>query len=229
MTERPGECAEIHTRILRVTLAEPECRAYWQHVDLGVPVDERVAMAFEQRWFGARTIARVRTLMTTLSQRFDATPDAVAALRAWRSIPADTRVLVCHWHLQFSDPVYRAFTGGYLAERRAEGRATVDRDQVERGSMRRGATSALRRRWTSSRGTSSFVFGVSTVMAFIVVPAGSRGKPRGLLHEELSQHGGRAVDIADEEKPERARGDSPRLLIADWMASFVFRSCCGAS
>jgi hypothetical protein len=132
VTARPTECAEIHTRILRMTLAEPECRAYWQHVDLDVPADRRVAQAFEQRWFGARTIARVRTLMATLSQRFDPTPEALAALRAWRGISAETRVLVCHWHLQFSDPVYRAFTGGYLAQRRAEARATVDRDQVER-------------------------------------------------------------------------------------------------
>ena len=132
---RPTERTEVHTRILRVTLAEPECRAYWQRFtldDLALPVEERVAKAFEERWFGARTLARVRTLMSTLSHRFDATPEALVALRAWRGVPADTRVLVCHWHLQFSDPVYRAFTGGYLAQRRADGRATVDRDGVER-------------------------------------------------------------------------------------------------
>ena len=132
---RPAERTEVHTRILRVTLAESECRAYWQHVtldDLALPAEQRVAKAFEERWFGARTIARVRTLMATLSHRFDTTPEALVALRAWRSMPADTRVLVCHWHLQFSDPVYRAFTGEYLARRRADGRATVDRDGVER-------------------------------------------------------------------------------------------------
>ncbi len=132
MTDRPGESTEIHTRILRVTLAEPECRAYWQHVDLAVPVEQRATRAFEERWFGARTMARVRTLIATLSQRFDATPDALGALRAWRGIPAEARLLACHWHLQFSDPVYRAFTGTYLAQRRADGHATVDRDQVER-------------------------------------------------------------------------------------------------
>ncbi len=132
MSVHPGESTEIHTRILRVTLAEPECRAYWQRADLSVPVDERAPIAFEQRWFGARTMARVRTLIATLAQRFDPTPDALAALRSWSHIPADTRVLVCHWHMQFSDPVYRAFTGTYLAQRRADARATVDRDQVER-------------------------------------------------------------------------------------------------
>ena len=132
MSERPSESTDVHTRILRVTLAEPECRAYWSHVDLAVPANERPAVAFEQRWFGARTMPRVRALVATLSQRFDATPDALAALRAWRSIPADARVLVCHWHLQLTDSVYRAFTGDWLAQRRAEGRATVDRDQVER-------------------------------------------------------------------------------------------------
>ncbi|WP_411280348.1 DUF1819 domain-containing protein [Gemmatimonas sp.] len=132
MTERPAESDDVHTRVLRVTLAEPECRAYWQNVDLHLPVDQRVAAAFEQRWFGARTMPRVRTLMATLSQRFDATPEALAALHSWRSIPAETRVIVCHWHMQFSDPVYRAFTGDYLVQRRVDGRTTIDRDQVER-------------------------------------------------------------------------------------------------
>jgi hypothetical protein len=132
MTEPPVESTAVHTRILRVTLAEPECRAYWQHVDLRVPVDGRADVAFEERWFGARTMARVRTLIATLAQRFDDTPDALAALRAWRSVAAETRVLVCHWHLQFSDPVYRAFSGVYLPRRRSDGRATVDRDHVER-------------------------------------------------------------------------------------------------
>ena len=132
MSNRPSENADVHTRILRVTLGEPECRAYWQHVDLSVPIGQRSAPAFEHRWFGARTMARVRTLIATLAQRFDATPEALVALRSWRSMPVEVRVLVCHWHLQFSDPVYRAFTGTYLAQRRADGRTTVDRDQVER-------------------------------------------------------------------------------------------------
>jgi len=132
MSGGTSESTEVHTRILRVTLAEPECRAYWQHVDLTVPVEKRSAIAFEHRWFGARTMPRVRTLIATLAQRFDETPDALAALRSWRSAPVEVRVLVCHWHLQFSDAVYRAFTGGYLVQRRADGRPTVDRDQVER-------------------------------------------------------------------------------------------------
>ena len=128
----PAESTEIHTRILRMTLAEPECHAYWQHVDLAVPADERAAIAFEQRWFGARTMARCRTIIATLAQRFDDTPEAIAALRAWSTMPVDARVLVCHWHLQLTDPIYRAFTGRFLVERRVDGKATVDRDQVER-------------------------------------------------------------------------------------------------
>lgn len=132
MSHRPSESTEIHTRVLRVTLAEPECRAYWQHVDLAVPTEQRAPVAFEERWFGARAMPRVRTLLAALSARFDPTPDALVALRRWRSAPVEDRVLVCHWHLQFSDPVYRTFTGQFLASKRAEGRTTIDRDQVER-------------------------------------------------------------------------------------------------
>jgi hypothetical protein len=132
VTESPAESTEVHTRILRVTLAEPECRAYWQHVDLSLDPALRAPRAFEERWFGAKSMPRVRTLMAALSRRFDPTPNALQALAAWRSAPVEDRVLVCHWHLQLTDAVYRAFTGGFLAEHRANARASVDRDQVER-------------------------------------------------------------------------------------------------
>jgi hypothetical protein len=42
----------------------------------------------------------------------------------------DTRRIICHWHLQLADPLYRAFTGGYLVNRRTGPRAEVSRDLV---------------------------------------------------------------------------------------------------
>ncbi|MEP7119434.1 MAG: DUF1819 domain-containing protein [Byssovorax sp.] len=122
----------MHTRILRVTLAEPECHAYWENVDLAVPLAQRAAMAFEQRWFGAKSMARVQTLIAALADRFDAFPESLALLRAWPELRAPARVLICHLHLQLTDPVYRAFTGDFLVKRRASGHTTVGRDQVER-------------------------------------------------------------------------------------------------
>jgi len=37
----------------------------------------------------------------------------------------EARRVICHWHLQLTDPLYRSFTGGYLAERRAGTRPEV--------------------------------------------------------------------------------------------------------
>ncbi len=44
----------------------------------------------------------------------------------------ETRRIICHWHLQLVDPLYRAFTGDYLVERRGDLRPEVTRDGVVR-------------------------------------------------------------------------------------------------
>jgi hypothetical protein len=113
-------------------LAADDCAAYWRHVDTGVPPGRRAAVAFEQRWFGTKSEARVRTLMTDMLERFDAYPEALALLQKVGRIPAGLRALVCHLHTALADPVYRRFTGDFLAQRRAEGRTTVDRPSVAR-------------------------------------------------------------------------------------------------
>jgi hypothetical protein len=48
--ERAREAVDIHTRLLRVTLAEPECRAYWENVELTVPLAQSDDIAFDHRW-----------------------------------------------------------------------------------------------------------------------------------------------------------------------------------
>jgi hypothetical protein len=45
---------------------------------------------------------------------------------------ASARQVICHWHLQLSDPLYRRFTGTFLVERRALRDPKVDRDIVLR-------------------------------------------------------------------------------------------------
>jgi hypothetical protein len=42
----------------------------------------------------------------------------------------DTRRVICHWHLQLSDSIYRKFTGDYLVTRRMGARIEVTRDLV---------------------------------------------------------------------------------------------------
>lgn len=131
-SERPSETTEVHTRILHLALGVEESRAYWEHVDHSVPAAERAPVAFEQRWFGSKSLERVRFLLASFLTRYDAFPAALAVLQRWGSMDAPTRRLVCHWHLQLSDPLYRRFTGQFLVERRGLRDPRVDRDIVLR-------------------------------------------------------------------------------------------------
>ena len=132
MSARPAEETELHTRILRCTLAATESQAYWEHIDLAEVPERRNLRAFEERWFGTKSQARVKQLLANLSARFDAHPESLAVLRAWTNMAPPTRRAICHWHLQFSDPIYRRFTGEMLIERRKGARPEIDRDVVSR-------------------------------------------------------------------------------------------------
>ena len=126
----PAEEATLHTRLLRLALGVEDSRAYWANVDLTVPAGPRAAQAFEQSWFGAKSMARVRTLLANFAARYDAFPEALAVLRRWREMEPPTRQLICHWHLQLADPLYRRFTSELLPERRSDPSATLDRTAV---------------------------------------------------------------------------------------------------
>lgn len=140
--EAPGRAAlegreaiEATTRILRITLAVDDSRAYWEHVDVRVPPADRALRAFEGRWFGSKSLERIRFLLSTFTERFDVfgvAGSALSTLRRWKGMDVTTRQLLCHWHVQLSDPLYRAFTARFLIDRRASRDAKVDRDVVLR-------------------------------------------------------------------------------------------------
>lgn len=127
-----GEATSVHTRILRLALGVEESRSYWEHVDPSVPVADRALVAFERRWFGSKSLERVRFLLSNFADRYDSFPEALGVFRRWGSMDAPTRQALCHWHLQLSDPLYRRFTGGFLVERRGLRDPKVDRDIVLR-------------------------------------------------------------------------------------------------
>jgi hypothetical protein len=131
MQKRPEEATELHSRLLRVTLEEDNAREYWRRPEAQQPTAERIEAAFHGYWFGARSIDRIRDLLNNFDARFAAYPHALAALSAWSDIDRPTRVLVCHWHVQLSDPLYRAFTGELCPSKR-EGGHTLSRDSVLR-------------------------------------------------------------------------------------------------
>ena len=114
---RPAEATRIHTQLLRCTLEVDGARAWWQHVDRPRSTPP-IQQAFADYWFGAKSLARTEVLVANFRARFDAYPEALDVLHRWRDMDPAVRILVCHWHLQLSDPLYRAFTGSFLVERR---------------------------------------------------------------------------------------------------------------
>lgn len=113
-------------------LAADDAYAYWRRVDPSVPVPLRAKLAFDQRWFGTKSEARVDVIIRTLAERFDPYPESLQLLQRLGTIPSSLRPLICHLHTQLSDPIYRRFTGEYLPMRRDDGHATVDRETVAR-------------------------------------------------------------------------------------------------
>ena len=121
-----AEETRLHNRILKCTLELDNAHRYWRLNHGGRVIT--TMEAYESFLFGSRSPGRLSELLTTLRARFDAFPEALPVLHSWEEMSPDTRRLVCHWHLQLSDPLYRRFTGEYLPARRAGGQG--DRKSV---------------------------------------------------------------------------------------------------
>jgi hypothetical protein len=128
VSPRAREAARLHTRLLKCALEIETSRAYWARTDGSQKVSAK--RAFEEYWFGSKSLRRIEILLADLRARYDAFPPALAVLHRWPRMSPDVRRTICHWHLQLADPLYRAFTGDYLAKRRATDRPTLGRDVV---------------------------------------------------------------------------------------------------
>lgn len=127
-----AEVIEAHTRLMKVALGLEDSRSYWSNIANANRTSDLVTIAFEGRWFGAKSIERVRMLLAHLSFRYDTFPEAIKVLQKWRTIDLNSMKLVCHLHLQLTDPLYRQFTGVFLPERREGHELTIDREAVVR-------------------------------------------------------------------------------------------------
>ena len=126
MNDRPAETVKPHSRLVKCTLEVEAARAFWAYAGHGQPFTSR--QAFDEFWFGARSLSRVEVLLTNLRARFCQYPAALTTLHQWPEMDPDDRRVICHWHMQLSDPLYRAFSGTFLVDRHTSARATVTRD-----------------------------------------------------------------------------------------------------
>lgn len=123
------EIREIHSRLIKCPLVVEESRSYWERKK---PNDDRPAaqIAFEEYWFGAKSLPWVKVLVSNMQARFDAFPEAFDVLRRWHTMAPETRTAICHWHLELTDPLYRAFSGCFLVGRRGALRPEIRRKSV---------------------------------------------------------------------------------------------------
>jgi len=98
MTDRPSEATEIHTRILKCTLEVETSRAYWAPRPQGQARNR--PQAFEEYWFGSRSLARIEVLMAKPSARYDCVPECTPRSRRvggdGPGHPATRLPLACH-------------------------------------------------------------------------------------------------------------------------------------
>lgn len=111
MTENPIliEQTAPHTGLLRLGLAVEQSVAFWAQAGTEADLDALVERAHQEKWFPNSSESRNRYLVQQLARRFSPQTRSLLAAQAELSPP-----LVCHWHLQLTDPIYRLFTGSYL-------------------------------------------------------------------------------------------------------------------
>jgi hypothetical protein len=124
-----AEVTEVHSRLLRCSLCADESRAYWSNIDPDRSRDSAVH-AFAQSWFGAKSEPWTTELLSNMRLRFDTFPESLRVLAGWRAMRFETRRLICHLHVQLTDPLYRTFTGAFLPARRESIRPSVQRQTV---------------------------------------------------------------------------------------------------
>ena len=120
----------IHSRLSSLSLCIEDCRDYCKERPAAQdkPLD---AIAFRERWFGNNSEQRVKGILRNMQLRFDRYPEALTVLSQMSR--SEFFPLICHWHLQLADPLYRAFTGEYLVSRRMTGNSRhlgIDKEYV---------------------------------------------------------------------------------------------------
>ena len=177
MKAQPAEETELRHRLLKCTLEVEASRAYW--AQRGPTNDVTARRAFDEYWFGARSMNRISELLTSMRARYDAFPSSLAVLHAWPVMSPDTRRSICHWHLQLAEPLYRSFSGDYLRARRDGARAEVTHDLAVRWVLEQASG-----RWAMS---TAIQFASKLLSAaYSAGLVGSKADPRALLFPRVS-------------------------------------------
>lgn len=166
-------------RLLKCTLEVDGSRAYWAY--RAISADPSAKRAFDEYWFGARSLKRIGELLTSFRARYDAFPACIEVLHTWAAMPPDTRRNICHWHLQLAEPLYRRFAGEFLCARRESARAEVTHDIAVRWVVEQGGG-----RWAMSTAIQFASKLLSSAYSAGLI--GTKVDPRPLLIPRVSDH-----------------------------------------
>ena len=103
-----------HTALLRLGLAAPQSILFWQKAVEDLPLPQLCQKAFEEQWFPELSKSRLTYLVGQMQKRFPFVSRELLGFRA-RSEPQQN-LLICHWHLQLTDPLYRSFSSNFLMD-----------------------------------------------------------------------------------------------------------------
>lgn len=150
-----------HTGLLRMGLEVDASRLFWTNASSHETSRERRVRAQAEGWYPEFSDARLRYVLAELERRFP--PATRKALQAWR--PEQQSALVCHWHLQWSDPLYRDFTSSYLVAAWAMPQQNVGVTDIEGWLFQRGT----HHDWSPStrRRLASGLLGAATEAGFL--------------------------------------------------------------
>lgn len=124
------EATKIHTRMINDTLLEERSQSFWKNIDLDNK-QNLVEVAYNNYWFGSANKATIKRTLNNFHVRYSAFPHCLAALKKWEDIDIKERALVCHWHMQLSDVLYRRFTSEFIPSRFIYKPAAFHKDQVQ--------------------------------------------------------------------------------------------------
>lgn len=124
------EVTQIHTRLLRSTLLEEDSQNYWrQH--LHNQTSDEVNLAYDNYWFGSANKATIKRTLTNLHARYINFPNCLEVLNLWKNMTVKERAIICHWHVQLSDVLYRRFTSEFIPSRFIYTPPTFHKDQAQ--------------------------------------------------------------------------------------------------
>lgn len=114
---------EPSTLIMKVGARLDETRIFLRNVDLLDDLKLQKEKVWNEQWFGFLSEEMTERLVYANYQRFTQFPDLIQVIKNWMNKGLENHdfKLICHFHIQLSDPFYRWATGDYFYERYKDG------------------------------------------------------------------------------------------------------------